>query len=195
MLEFIEDDKSKLTRIAQKDHHEFSRFLMAQPPGFEPGTVRLEGGCSIQLSYRRIVLPPCGESRGERIRTSDIRYPKPARYQAALHPEPYDLKLPNRQSRRGREVLEDPLRFGKCFSTSSSLLVSSFTPSNTPAPLASISRAALFLHYLQLFRIKRRLGLAALDAHIASFKPIILDRDLTLKHHLAGVAIILMPKR
>ncbi len=24
---------------------------MAQPPGFEPGTVRLEGGCSIQLSY------------------------------------------------------------------------------------------------------------------------------------------------
>ena len=25
--------------------------LMAQPAGFEPATVRLEGGCSIQLSY------------------------------------------------------------------------------------------------------------------------------------------------
>lgn len=26
---------------------------MARPAGFEPATVRLEGGCSIQLSYRR----------------------------------------------------------------------------------------------------------------------------------------------
>ena len=27
---------------------------MARPAGFEPATVRLEGGCSIQLSYERI---------------------------------------------------------------------------------------------------------------------------------------------
>jgi hypothetical protein len=26
---------------------------MVRPPGFEPGTTRLEGGCSIQLSYER----------------------------------------------------------------------------------------------------------------------------------------------
>src|SRR6516165_4318395 len=28
-----------------------SRLLMATPAGFEPATCRLEGGCSIQLSY------------------------------------------------------------------------------------------------------------------------------------------------
>ena len=35
---------------------------MARPAGFEPATVRLEGGCSIQLSYRR---PKCGAGIGE----------------------------------------------------------------------------------------------------------------------------------
>ncbi len=28
--------------------------LMAHPAGLEPATIRLEGGCSIQLSYGRI---------------------------------------------------------------------------------------------------------------------------------------------
>lgn len=28
---------------------------MAQPGGFEPPTVRLEGGCSIQLSYGCVI--------------------------------------------------------------------------------------------------------------------------------------------
>ncbi len=28
---------------------------MARPAGFEPATIRLEGGCSIQLSYGRIM--------------------------------------------------------------------------------------------------------------------------------------------
>ena len=30
--------------------------LMAHPAGFEPATIRLEGGCSIQLSYGRFDL-------------------------------------------------------------------------------------------------------------------------------------------
>ena len=29
---------------------------MAHPAGLEPATIRLEGGCSIQLSYGRVVL-------------------------------------------------------------------------------------------------------------------------------------------
>ena len=29
--------------------------LMARPAGFEPATTRLEGGCSIQLSYGRLL--------------------------------------------------------------------------------------------------------------------------------------------
>ena len=29
--------------------------LMAHPAGLEPATIRLEGGCSIQLSYGRLV--------------------------------------------------------------------------------------------------------------------------------------------
>lgn len=29
---------------------------MAQPGGFEPPTVRLEGGCSIQLSYGCVIV-------------------------------------------------------------------------------------------------------------------------------------------
>lgn len=28
-------------------------FSLAHPAGFEPATIRLEGGCSIQLSYER----------------------------------------------------------------------------------------------------------------------------------------------
>ena len=31
---------------------------MAHPAGLEPATIRLEGGCSIQLSYGRLII--CG---------------------------------------------------------------------------------------------------------------------------------------
>lgn len=31
---------------------------MAHPAGLEPATIRLEGGCSIQLSYGRFYLQP-----------------------------------------------------------------------------------------------------------------------------------------
>ena len=31
---------------------------MARPAGFEPATTRLEGGCSIQLSYGRMLEKP-----------------------------------------------------------------------------------------------------------------------------------------
>ncbi len=37
------------------DQH--SLALMARPAGLEPATIRLEGGCSIQLSYGRPVQP------------------------------------------------------------------------------------------------------------------------------------------
>ena len=30
--------------------------LMAHPAGLEPATIRLEGGCSIQLSYGRLFI-------------------------------------------------------------------------------------------------------------------------------------------
>ncbi len=54
---------------------------MARLAGVEPATLGLEGRCSIQLSYKRIV------GRGRGIRTPDILLPKQARYQTALYPE------------------------------------------------------------------------------------------------------------
>lgn len=68
---------------------------MARPAGFEPATTRLEGGCSIQLSYGRMLetnlrrLVQIGRSGG--IRTPDILLPKQTRYRTALHSE---LKTP-----------------------------------------------------------------------------------------------------
>ena len=62
---------------------------MARPAGLEPATIRLEGGCSIQLSYGRLTVrpPEYSESgRGREIRTPDILLPKQARYQTALYP-------------------------------------------------------------------------------------------------------------
>ncbi len=65
---------------------------MARPAGFEPATIRLEGGCSIQLSYGRNNKPQkqqpyqaqkSGRSGG--IRTPDPLVPNQMRYQAALH--------------------------------------------------------------------------------------------------------------
>lgn len=32
-------------------------FRLVREPGFEPGTYRLGGGCSIRLSYRDVMLP------------------------------------------------------------------------------------------------------------------------------------------
>ncbi len=40
---------------------------MAHPAGFEPATIRLEGGCSIQLSYGRFYL--------HSIRSADFKAP------------------------------------------------------------------------------------------------------------------------
>ena len=51
-----------------------------RPAGLEPATLGLEGRCSIQMSYGRII------GRGGEIRTPDILLPKQARYQTALHP-------------------------------------------------------------------------------------------------------------
>ena len=63
---------------------------MVRPAGLEPATIRLEGGCSIQLSYGRVldlfrVVLKNGRSGG--IRTPDILLPKQARYRTALHSE------------------------------------------------------------------------------------------------------------
>jgi hypothetical protein len=69
---------------------------LARPAGFEPATTRLEGGCSIQLSYGHMLeqtfagsIKKDGRSGG--IRTPDILLPKQTRYRAALHSD--DLKL------------------------------------------------------------------------------------------------------
>jgi hypothetical protein len=35
--------------------------LMAHPAGFEPATIRLEGGCSIQLSYGHLYIGSLAE--------------------------------------------------------------------------------------------------------------------------------------
>ena len=63
---------------------------MVRPAGLEPATTRLEGGCSIQLSYGRVLdftflVLKYGRSGG--IRTPDILLPKQARYRTALHSE------------------------------------------------------------------------------------------------------------
>ena len=37
------------------DSEEIKKREVARPAGFEPATIRLEGGCSIQLSYGRSI--------------------------------------------------------------------------------------------------------------------------------------------
>ena len=71
---------------------------MARPAGFEPATIRLEGGCSIQLSYgaHRLAVKPTraqdslpykAQKKWSEWRDSNPRPsgPKQMRYQAALH--------------------------------------------------------------------------------------------------------------
>ena len=79
---------------------------MARPAGLEPATTRLEGGCSIQLSYGRLTVRPPEYpeiGRGREIRTPDILLPKQARYQTALYPDtawmlPLECWLSNRKA-------------------------------------------------------------------------------------------------
>ena len=42
-------------RILHITYYTYKLRLMARPAGFEPATTRLEGGCSIRLSYGRLV--------------------------------------------------------------------------------------------------------------------------------------------
>ena len=69
---------------------------MVRLAGFEPATTRLEGGCSIQLSYRRKTVSALYKSgRSERIRTFDPLNPNQVRYQTAPRSDTLPLKLPS----------------------------------------------------------------------------------------------------
>src|SRR5690606_16202245 len=53
---FCPDSRQRLCRWpAIRRVHYFFKTKMAHPAGFEPATIRLEGGCSIQLSYGRML--------------------------------------------------------------------------------------------------------------------------------------------
>ncbi len=83
---------------------------MARLAGLEPATAGLEGRCSIQLSYRRLlyhVLANIG--RGGEIRTPDPLLPKQMRYQAALHPE-HTYRSPQQRGSLSRRMVR--IRFG-----------------------------------------------------------------------------------
>ena len=69
---------------------------LARPAGLEPATLGLEGRCSIQMSYGRILIwktrstswPNHGVyGRGRGIRTPDTLVPNQVRYQTALYPD------------------------------------------------------------------------------------------------------------
>ena len=84
------------TLLVRRVRYQSAINEMARPAGLEPATIRLEGGCSIQLSYGRLTVrpPEYPESgRGREIRTPDILLPKQARYQTALYPDNRKLKF------------------------------------------------------------------------------------------------------
>src|SRR5690554_5382267 len=84
---------------------------MARPAGLEPATIRLEGGCSIQLSYGRLTVPPPEypeNGRGREIRTPDILLPKQARYQTALYPVSTEQQVPQQSWRAYYRRLRHP---------------------------------------------------------------------------------------
>ena len=53
-----------LYRLSYAHHNSVNLTMhpMARPAGLEPATIRLEGGCSIQLSYGRLVIANSGLS-------------------------------------------------------------------------------------------------------------------------------------
>ena len=47
-----------LYQLSYAHHITLAPAVLARPAGLEPATIRLEGGCSIQLSYGRLEPSP-----------------------------------------------------------------------------------------------------------------------------------------
>lgn len=80
------DNRNHNPGLYQLSYSHRNEKLLARPTGIEPVTARLEGGCSIRLSYGRVAVSRLTyraarreTGRGGGIRTHDPLFPKQVR--------------------------------------------------------------------------------------------------------------------